>query len=76
MDDPTAQAAVLLLCSITLLAGHAAGDNLEAVASRPELCELVISQVIYLAVTPATLLTPGGLGTAARCVQMCWELTR
>ncbi|KAG2449953.1 hypothetical protein HYH02_000057 [Chlamydomonas schloesseri] len=76
MDDPVAQAAVLVLCSITLLAGHAAGDNLEAVASRPEVCELVISQLIYLAVTPAVLLTAGGLGTAARCIQMCWELTR
>ncbi|KAG2496944.1 hypothetical protein HYH03_004950 [Edaphochlamys debaryana] len=76
MAHPVARSVVLVLFSTTLQACAAAGGDLEPVASKPELVELIISQLIFLATNPPELLSPSGLGTAQRCVQMMWELTR
>ncbi|KXZ51063.1 hypothetical protein GPECTOR_14g49 [Gonium pectorale] len=75
MGHPLSQAVVLVVCTTTLLAGEAAG-SFEGVASRPEVADLLLSHLVFLSLNPVVLLAPSGLGTAQRCLQLCWELTR
>ncbi|GLC49014.1 hypothetical protein PLESTB_000173100 [Pleodorina starrii] len=75
MSHRLSQAVVLVFCSVTLRAEGAAG-SMETIAARPELGELLVAHLTFLAVTPDALLAPAGLGTAQRCLQTCWELTR
>ncbi|EFJ47575.1 hypothetical protein VOLCADRAFT_117810 [Volvox carteri f. nagariensis] len=75
MSHRLAQAVVMIFCSVTLSAEGAAG-SMETIAAKPELLELLMAQLTFLAVATDVLLSPTGLGTAQRCLQTCWELTR
>ncbi|GIL75077.1 hypothetical protein Vretimale_7774 [Volvox reticuliferus] len=75
MSHRVSQAVVLVLYSVTLSALSASGSA-EAVAGASELLDLLLAQITFLAVAPDVLQSPTGLGTAQRCLEMCWELTR
>ncbi|GFR52421.1 hypothetical protein Agub_g14993, partial [Astrephomene gubernaculifera] len=76
MSHRLSQTVVMLVCSCTMVSGSLTSSQLEALAVRPELPQLLLSHIIYLSIHPQVLLSPAGIGTAQRCIQVCWELTR
>ncbi|GIL50955.1 hypothetical protein Vafri_7014 [Volvox africanus] len=75
MSHRLSQAVVLVIYSVTLSALSGSGSA-ETIAGAPELMDLLFAQITFLAIAPDVLLSPAGLGTAQRCLETCWELTR
>ncbi|PNH11137.1 hypothetical protein TSOC_002067 [Tetrabaena socialis] len=76
MAHPLSRCVLLVLTTTALMADAAAG-NLEALAAQKEAVTLPLSHITFLAAHPAELLrSRAALGTALRCVQLAWEVTR